>query len=74
MNSAPAATCRSCIVVCFRGVSRVPASVPISTGTQGGRAVVGAVSENGRPVALPHSRCEDSMHAFPWHGPIVIVV
>ncbi len=65
MNSAPAATCRSWIVVSLRGVSRAPASVPISTGTQGGRAVVGAVSANVLPVTEAHSRCEDDMHAFP---------
>jgi hypothetical protein len=48
--------------------------VPISTGTHGGRAVVGAVSANVLPVTDAHNRCEDDMHAFPWQGPIVIVV
>ena len=65
MNSAPAATCRSCIVVSLRGVSRAPASVPISTGTHGGRDVVGDVSAKDRPVTAPQSRCDEAMHAFP---------
>jgi hypothetical protein len=48
--------------------------VPISTGTQGGRDVVGDASAKELPVTAAHSRCDEAMHAFPWHGPIVIVV
>ena len=33
-----------------------------------------AVSASVCPVARPHSRWEDSMHALPWQGPMVIVV
>ena len=65
MNSAPAATLRSWTGVSFRGVRRAPASAAISTGVHGGRAVVGFVSASERPVALPQSRWEESMHALP---------
>ena len=57
------------MVVSLRGVRRAPASVPRSTGIHGGREVVGFVSANDDPVARAQSRCDDSMHALPWHGP-----
>ena len=74
MNVAPASAWRSCIAVSLRGFRRQPASVPSSTGTHGGRAVVGRVCANDEPVAREHRRCEAIMQALPWHGPIVIVV
>ena len=41
---------------------------PQVTGVHGGRDVVGFVSANDDPVARAQSRCDDSMHALPWHG------
>jgi hypothetical protein len=51
-----------------------PASTPIGTLTQGGRAVVIPTSPSVRPVCRPSARIDASWENRPWDGPIVTVV
>ena len=51
-----------------------PASTPIGTEIQGGRAVVVPTSSRLIPVSFAIRRIEASWHIRPWQGPIVTVV
>ena len=51
-----------------------PASAPIGTVTQGGRAVVVPTSSRLWPVSCAIRRTAGSWHMRPWQGPIVVVV
>ena len=58
----------------FAGSNGRPASAPIGTACQGGRAVVVPTASRLGPVSWAISRTAGSWHMRPWQGPMVVVV
>ena len=70
----PSSRWRAWIAERLAGSKGRPASAPIGTETQGGRAVVVPMSSRLCPVSCAISLTAGSWHMRPWQGPIVVVV